>query len=99
MSAPLWGQNLVRLLHLDESVTSADASFLLVAGIIVHGDRQWPKINERIAALADKYISPAYRARFVFHATDIFHGKRYWRDVDPKIRLAVLIDLAKIIDD
>jgi hypothetical protein len=35
----------------------------------------------------------------VFHATDIFHGRGYWRAVQPAVRFAALRDLAKIIDD
>ena len=75
MSAPLLGHNLVRLLYLDETGTTVHTNFLSVAGVIVHGDFEWPEVDKRIAALIEKYISePDRRLDFVFHATDIFHG-------------------------
>jgi hypothetical protein len=43
----------VRLLYLDEAGTSEDAKFLTVAGVLVHGDRQWPKVDAAILALID----------------------------------------------
>lgn len=104
MTAPLLGHNLVRLLYLDETGTASKASALSVVGVIVHGDNEWPQIDARIAALIEKYIAPASRLGFVFHATDIFHGSEYfdrrkpeWSE--PEQRWPVLVDLAAIIDD
>lgn len=99
MSAPLLGHNLVRLLYLDETGTTRDATFLSVAGVIVHGDRQWPQVNERIAALIEKYVAAPRQTGFAFHATDIFHGKRYWHAIEQSTRLGVLLDMAAIIRD
>jgi hypothetical protein len=104
MSTPLLGHDLVRLLYLDETGTSRDATFIAVAGVIVHGDRQWPKIEQRVVDLIEKYIPPADRLGFVFHATDIFHGAKDFGRRKPEWetrerRFSVLYDLAKIIAD
>jgi hypothetical protein len=99
-----FGRNLVRLLYLDETGTSARASFLSVAGVIVHGDYEWPEVDRQIEALIEKYIRAPDRLGFVFHATDIFHGSAYfdrrkpeWATMDQ--RWPILLDLATIIDD
>ncbi len=104
MGAPLYGTNLVRLLYLDEAGKDAHAPWLCVAGVLVHGDHQWPELTNRISALVEKYVPEEDRHGFAFHATDIFHGsgvfdrrKPEW--ADPTKRYRVLDDLAKIIDD
>jgi hypothetical protein len=78
MIAPLFGQNLVRLIYLDETGTTSRATFLSVAGVILHGDYEWPGVDERIVALIERYIPEPDRLGFVFHATDIFHGSGYF---------------------
>jgi len=102
--APLLGHNLVRLLYLDEGGSDHRAPVLSVAGVLVHGDNQWPEIDRRILQLINKYVAPSDRLGFVFHATDIYHGSRYfdrrkpeWNTPDK--RLPVINDLAAIIDD
>lgn len=61
---PLLGHNLVRLLYLDEAGTDHGASTLLVAGVLVHGDFEWPEIDRRIRALIEKYIPAIDRFGF-----------------------------------
>ena len=39
--APLLGQNLVRMVYLDEGGISHNEPVLCVAGVMIHGDRQW----------------------------------------------------------
>ena len=97
-------KNLVRLVYLDEAGTTTGASWLAVAGVIVHGDQQWREADRRVAALIDKHIPKADRPGFVFHATDIFHGSRYFDRKKPEWasrerRWAILEDLAQIISD
>ena len=48
--APFLGKNLVRLVYLDEGGTDLKAPVLTVAGVLVHGDQQWPEIDRRILA-------------------------------------------------
>jgi hypothetical protein len=102
--APLLGQNLVRLLYLDEGGTEFRAPFLAVAGVLIHGDREWPEVDKRILALIEKYIPESDRLGFVFHATDIFHGSRYFDRRKPEWdstekRWPILLDLAGVIED
>jgi len=104
MSAPLLGHNLVRLTYLDEAGIDRDATVVCVAGVIVHGDNEWPEVDRRIVALVEKYIPEADRLGFFFHATDIFHGSGYfdrrepkWADFE-KSRLPILEDLAGVIE-
>jgi hypothetical protein len=100
--APLLGKNLVRLLYLDEAGSSHSAPHLCVAGVLVHGDIEWPEIDRRIQALIDAYIPEPDRLGFVFHATDIFHGAKYFDRRKPEWpqerRLQLLTDIASIID-
>jgi Protein of unknown function (DUF3800) len=104
MIAPLLGHNLVRLTYLDEAGSDYGAPFLAVAGVVVHGDFEWPEINKRIAVLIENYIPESDRAGFFFHATDIFHGSGYfdrrkteWTDREK--RWQILLDIARIIED
>lgn len=97
-------RKLVRLVYLDEAGTSADAETLTVAGVIVHGDDQYREIDQRFVELINKYIPEEDRLGFVFHATDIFHGSRYFDRRQPQWasreqRWPILEDLAKIIGD
>jgi hypothetical protein len=94
----------MRLVYLDEGGTDFKAPVLTVAGVLVHGDSQWPEVDRRIRALIDKYIPEPDRLGFIFHATDIFHGSRYFDRQKPEWdspakRIPILNDLAKIIDD
>jgi len=94
----------VRLVYLDESGSDLKAPNLCVAGVIVHGDQQWPEIDRRILALIDKYIPESDRPGFVFHATDIFHGSKYFDRRKPEWanqerRIGLLNDLSLIIED
>lgn len=95
--------NLVRLVYLDEAGTTSSAGSLAVAGVIVHGDDQWRVANQRIVSLIEKQIPEADRDGFVFHATDLFHGSRYFHRSKPEWtkerRWAILEDLAQIIAD
>lgn len=102
--APLLGCNLVRLIYLDESGTDRRAPHLAVAGVLIHGDRDWPEVERRMLALIEEHVPEPNRVGFIFHATDIFHGSGYfdrrkpeWNDENK--RREVLDDLAGIIDD
>lgn len=104
MLAPLLGRNLVRLLYLDETGTTSRADCLAVAGVIVHGDQEWPQVDTRLAQLIEKYIPEKDRLEFVFHATDIFHGSGYFDRRKPEWaseekRWPILFDLAQILTD
>jgi hypothetical protein len=102
--APLLGHDLVRLLYLDEGGSDRKAPFLSVAGVMVHGEKEWPEIDRRVLDLIEKHIPENDHIGFVFHATDIFHGSGYfdrrkpeWEDREK--RTQILNDLAAVIDD
>jgi uncharacterized protein DUF3800 len=101
--APLLGQNLVRLLYLDEAGTDFKVSHLCVAGVLVHGDLQYLKIDQMFDGLSSMYIPPRDRILgFEFHASDIYHGSGYFDRRKPEWaearRMALLGDLATVID-
>ena len=60
MRAPLLGHNLVRLIYLDEAGSDRQAPFLCVAGVLVHGDSQWPEVDRRIEKLIEEYIPEGF---------------------------------------
>jgi hypothetical protein len=101
---PLLGHNLVRLVYLDEGGTDFRAPVLTVAGVLVHGDYEYPEIDKRILALIDQFIPEQDRLGFIFHATDVFHGSRYFDRRKPQWdtlekRIPIIDGLAAIIDD
>lgn len=83
---PLCGDKLVRLVYLDESGTgdAAKEPDIIVAGVIVHADKQWKLVEQRLSELADQFANPAERAGFYFHAADLYTGGRAgFRDKHP----------------
>jgi hypothetical protein len=102
--ASLLGRNVVRLLYLDEGGIDAKAPVLAVSGVLIHGDLQWSEVDRQIRALIEKFIPKADRVGFIFHATDIFHGGKYFDRRKPEWnspgkRIPILNDLSKIIGD
>lgn len=93
------GGNLVRLTYFDEGGTSRAEPHLVVAGPIVHGDRQLVAVEDELDRLIEKHIPAAARNGFIFHATDIWSGSGLFRDRElwplPR-RVAILEDLADI---
>jgi hypothetical protein len=72
--AILQGGKLVRIAYLDEAGISnrSQEPYLVVAGIILHGDEQWRPLEERLRAIGKRYLPDDDRP--IFHAMDIFHG-------------------------
>jgi hypothetical protein len=93
----------VRLVYLDEAgiSNSREEPILVVAGIIVHGDDQWKNLEQEILSLRDEYIPEQFREGFVFHATELFSGGKFFnRESWPKqMRWEILLRLLKIIND
>lgn len=90
----------MRLIYLDEAGISHDNPTLTVAGVLIHGDKESSLIKDDMDALVEKYIPAQDQLGFVFHATDIYHGSRYFsRDKWPKeLRWRILTELAQIIE-
>jgi hypothetical protein len=64
----------VRIAFLDESGRSAPEKIIVVAGVVVHGDRSYRKVEEALRQLVADTIPTGDRDGFLFHATDLFHG-------------------------
>ena len=92
----------MRLIYLDEAGikhNEKEDPILCVAGVILHGDNQWKEVEKAISAVVSDWLPPADREGFIFHATDLYHGSRYWdREVwRQEIRNEILADLVGII--
>jgi len=98
---PLEGDNLVRLIYLDEAGKSnpKHEPFFVVAGVIIHGDAQWKAIEQDIWEVVCKHIAEEARDGLVFHATELFSGGRQFdRETWPREkRWAILDDLIGIV--
>ncbi len=82
---PLHGEKAVRIVYLDEAGISnpKQEPFVTVAGVIVHGDDELNRVENRLKKLVKKYIPEGKRQGFVFHAKEIFHGGRTMNRQDP----------------
>lgn len=94
------GDRLVRIAYLDEAGIGdpAQEPFVVVAGIVLHGDKQWRLLEERLADMIERHIKPDRREGAYFHAKDIYHGtKAFHRDVYTKDeRFAMLDELVSL---
>lgn len=71
----LEGDNLVRLVYVDEAGLSnpAQEPYLVVAAVIVDGDRQLRGVMRHLDKIVDRHIPEEHRANFSFHATHLFN--------------------------
>ena len=89
----------MRLTYLDESGTAKHEPDFVVAAIIIEADKQLLAVEQQLDAITEKHIPKEDRPGFVFHATDIWSGKKYFKDRQLwslEKRLAILDDLAAI---
>ena len=73
---PLEGNRLVRLVYVDEAGISnpKQEPFLVVAAVIVDGDRQLRGVMRQLDKIVDRHIPQGHQTDFVFHATELFNG-------------------------
>lgn len=96
---PLRGEKLVRFAFVDEGGISQHEPNVIVAGVFVHGDKKVIPLEHRLDAIVRKHIPEKDWAGFIFHATDIWGGGKYFKDRDEwpwERRAAILDDLAGI---
>jgi hypothetical protein len=91
----------VRLVYVDEAGISnpRQEPYLVVAGIIVHADKQWHALEQYLRDMVTDFIPPWLRTDFTFHAHQLFAGggKVFDRQVWPKeIRWRILQELVSI---
>ena len=93
----------MRLAYLDEAGTSRKEPALAVAGVIISGDTQAMEVEKRIDLLRQRHIPEGDWDKVLFHATDIYHGKKYFDRRKPEWsddwkRWIILVELAAIIE-
>src|SRR4051812_20709252 len=91
----------MRFAFLDEAGISKHEPVVVVAGIIVDGDKDLIRVEAEIGSLIERYIPDIDRQKFVLHATNVFSGTRYFSDRNvwpPSRRAALLYDLIGIIE-
>lgn len=98
---PLEGKRLLRLTYLDESGTSKNDPYTVVAGAMVHFDNQIDKIENSLKDIAEKHgLIENFGDDFYFHATDIWNGNGFFKRVIDdwpfEKRFKILEDLASI---
>ncbi len=93
----------MRLAYIDEAGIShkSQEPFLVVAGVIIHADRDLVAIERHLDRLVIRHIPERHRNEFVFHATELFNGGgKVFRQNDAELpfakRLEIADDLAAI---
>ena len=102
---PLAGNNLARIAYLDEAGISnrRQEPWLVVAGILVHGDHQVDKVYADLEGVIEKHIPEKYRDGLVLHACEIYggYGKTFDKRKNPywteDKRFALFAELAEIV--
>ena len=95
----------MRLAYVDEAGISnpTQEPFLVVAGVVVHGDGQMAQVRSQLNKAVRNWIPPDQQESFVFHATELFNGggKVFVRDPkdtpNPKWPLEKRLEIAKDI--
>jgi hypothetical protein len=65
----------------------------VVAGVIVDGDNQWKALEKGLWDIVCEYIPKKDRKGFIFHATELFSGGKYFdRDTWPKHKRWEILD-------
>jgi hypothetical protein len=66
----------VRLVYVDEAGTGKieQEPFVVVAGVIVHGDRQLNELIRRLEKVRSKHLPEEHRGDYVLHAKELFNG-------------------------
>ncbi|MGI3902469.1 MAG: DUF3800 domain-containing protein [Janthinobacterium lividum] len=88
----LWGDQPVRYVFMDEAGTSALEPVTVVVGLIASADEH-VLAAEALALEAIGSVPPAHQDGFVYHATEVFGGKKYrdsWSMAD-RLRLLELM--------
>jgi hypothetical protein len=69
-----------------------------VAGVIVHGDKQWRRVEAHLEQMAETYATGNRRHDFYFHAYELLSGtRRFHKSVWPlATRLQILDELVAI---
>lgn len=66
----------MRFIYVDEAEISAHEPYAVVVGVAVHADQQWKLLERCLRDLIPDEIPQSQRAKFYFHATELFSGGR-----------------------
>lgn len=98
----LAGDRLLRYVYLDESgVGNLEKDpYLVVAGVIVHADKQLRAIEAWLKSMLEDYIAPEEKKNFAFHAHQIFHGNGLFRKeiYTQEVRYKILSELLEVVE-
>lgn len=85
----------MRFIYMDEAGISAPEKATVVAGVVVHADRQWiPTV--RAIAETESDVPENLREGFIFHATKIWNSQKYRNGWTEEQRLAFLLKVMAI---
>lgn len=84
---------------MDEAGISAHEPAIVVASIIIDGDNQYSAVKTDLSKIAEKYIPEKDRDNFIFHATELFSGGKYFnRENWPREkRWEILREILKLV--
>ena len=76
VGGPLLGDNIVRMVFLDEAGTGKpeEEPYLVVAGVIVHADKQWKPIERRLEKLWYDHMPTDVPPGHALHAKELYSG-------------------------
>jgi hypothetical protein len=93
-------RRLVRIAYLDEAGTSSETAepFLVVGGVLVHGDNDWYPVETHANQIIKNYVPATLREGFSFHAMHLFGGNKKYQDlIPPDVRFQILREVLGII--
>ncbi len=93
-------RRLVRIAYFDEAGVAKEKQepFLVVGGILIHGDTEWQPIEMCFNAILESGIPPEIREGFCFHAMHLHGNHRSFKGLlSPEQRFALLRDLVTTI--
>ena len=97
---PPHGKKVVKLTYFDDAglFNAKQERYIVIGGCIVDGDSQLVTLESEISRLVEKYIPEDHRAGFVFHATELWSGGKYFNRDNWSFtrRLEILRDLVAI---
>lgn len=63
----------MKFAYIDESGISVNERYLIVAAVILDGDRDFRPVEDHLFSLVEEFVPENNREDFFFHATDLFH--------------------------
>lgn len=80
--AQLCGSRVLRFTYVDESGISNHEPFVIVAGVVIHGDDALAPVEDHLESLMRENIPERDWDSFHFHAKDLWQGTKYFKDRD-----------------